>query len=249
MTPLEAYDLARFLPGVVEWLNQTASALEPPAHERAWLSSAQALLSEALVGTEVRLAQGRNLPELPGLRAEWVQGRQQSFVDALEALHAQVSQHAGTRSPLLETLFPPVKLPALRKARPEAVRDFSAELRRRAQSAYAIRQLQEPGHAPLAAALADAQGRSGEWQSADSAPALEGEAAESARQTLALLGETLSRRWQQARLLIEASLLGTPGGPERLRELPRPKRRTSRAGATDAPSAPDAAAAAPTPEP
>jgi hypothetical protein len=230
VSPEEALERIRLVPQLLAWLEETPGVLELPALEAAWLAQARALVAEAGAGIEAALEQARALPELTTLRAEWVVAQQQSWVEALEHFQSEIARQLGTRSPLGETLFAKVKLASLRRARPEAMRDFAADFERRRQSSYVLRQLEVEAHAGLRAPLDEVEARARDWERAQTSPPLEGESAERARAQLIAVGERVDLRLSQARLLTEAALLGTPGGVDRIRSLPRPRRRASRSG-------------------
>jgi hypothetical protein len=230
MNASEALDLIRFVPHFLSWLEQTASRFELPMREREWLQDAQTLLGDALSPAQVQAESARELPEQSLLRAEWISEQQGSWADALERLHAGVVFHAGSRAPLLESLFPPVKFASLRRARSEALKEFWEEFQRRAQSSYVQRQLAHPAHAPLLPSL---EALTQAWQQlieAQEKPALDEAAAEALRAAFVTTGTDLEIKLQQARHLSEAALLSVEGGAEWFQEAPRAKRRARASG-------------------
>jgi hypothetical protein len=230
MIPEDAVERLRLIPVLFAWVGETQAVLEFPTLEQGWVGQAAQLLQKTPAGTERALETARSLPELPTLRMEWVNGRQQAWVDALERLQRIIVHEGGSRSPLAETLFARKRMTPLRRARPEAVRDFVSDFNRRRRSGYVQRQLDSEGHASLRDPLAELDARFQEWEQALAQPPLQGVAAEEARAALVAVGQAAEVRLCQARLLLEAALLASPEGVKRLREAPRPKRRTSRSG-------------------
>lgn len=187
-----------------------AIGLKGHAREQAWLADAAALLAERLDAMVEPLEAARCLPELEGERENFARAPQQAWVDALEKLWAGIAYHLGRRAPLLEALFPHGKFAALRKPKPELVRGYQADLLKRRQKSYVERLLADADAAFAHPLLADINARFADWEAVLTAPALEGEQAESARETVRLCARKLDPAIRQAKHLLEAANLTLP---------------------------------------
>src|SRR5690242_6810826 len=136
MELLDAYELVRFAPLCKERLERAADRLAKDASltvEQRWLGSAL----ERVVGADPEpglLEKVRDLPELTDVRADFAEGQQDAWVDALEKLLAGITFHAGSRSPVIEALFGSQKLASLRRASLETARPFAADFERKLKS-------------------------------------------------------------------------------------------------------------------
>jgi hypothetical protein len=242
LTPLAAYDTLRFTLQLDERLRAAQERLSSEkglANEKRWLDDAETLLNPIVTALPSVLDAARHLPELDDVRGDYVDALQARYADALEKLVAGITFHAGGRAPILEALFPNVKLTsAQRKAAFPAVASFFAELERRLSTAYVTRIMKEPEMAfapPVVAALKEAFHA---LEACFSTTALPESVAQKARAELLALGEEAGLRAQQVRLLAQAALLPLDGAFEAsgLGQKPRKSRTrdvADRAGGED----------------
>jgi hypothetical protein len=144
MNTLEAYDLVVFALSMHDKLAQAARVLDQKAEaaaEKGWMEEAEKLLAESLVKAKPLLEWARPLPELRAVRMESAAEVIGVWVDALEKLHAGITFHASSRTPLLPALFSHTKFPALRKASFEVAEEYARELQRRLKASYVERML------------------------------------------------------------------------------------------------------------
>lgn len=230
LSPIEAYDLLRFAEVFEERLtlaNDTHQRRRGLAREKRWIGDAVELLKEAREGSDALLEKARELPELSEVREEFAGDLLQVWVDALEKLQAGITFHAGSRSPLIETLFPHVKFPALRKASRALVEQYQADLERRAALGYVGRMLAQETFTfapPLLGQIAEAFAK---WQTCFTTDAL-GPGDPEVREALLEHGQRLELAVRQARLLAEASLSSVRHAYEDSALAQKPRRRAQR---------------------
>lgn len=228
LSTLEAYDLLRHCATLSERIARaevdqlSRAGLED---EKVWLHQALERVEPLLPVIEEMLRRCRELPELAPAREDHAQVVQGAWVDALERLVGALTHHAGSRAPILETLFPHLKLPPLRRASPEVVRAYAADLERRSRLGYVKRIFAGPDFAfvePLVLAVFE---RIAEWEACFEPGSLTEEEAAPLRDELAALTATVERQMRQARLLAEASLCPVEGAFEASGIGGRPRRR------------------------
>lgn len=231
-SPIEAYDLIRHAALLAERLAAAEAELEKKrglAKEKEWLRAAVEVLSVAREPTHAIVERARGLPGLEEVRDELGAVFQELWVDALERLLAGITFHAGPRAPLIEAVFPLVKLGPLRKARRESALSFADDLGRRMKTAYVMRTLAEPAFVfaqPVLDAVASAFAQ---WQDVYSGESLpEPEAAQVLKELLAA-AKRVELASRQARLLAEAALAPCGGLFEELGLSVKPRRRPARA--------------------
>lgn len=230
MELLDAYELVRFVPTFLERLEQAQDRLAQDAErtvEQRWLASALERVRSVDPGAAL-LEKVRDLPELTDVRADFAEGQQNAWVDALEKLLAGITFHAGSRSPVIEALFGHQKLPALRRASREGAAPFAQEFERRLKSAYVTRTLTQEEFAFAPPVLAQiAQAWAG-WEACFQPSNLPEEEAAPLRRGLLEAAERLDRAVRQARLIAEAALLPLEGAFEALALHQKPRRRVAK---------------------
>ena len=247
LSMLEAYDLVRFADHLQARLAAAEGELSPKRglkSEKEWLAAAAALLSQAREPTKGLLEKVRRLAELAEVRDEYAAEFLGQWVDALERLLAGITFHAGNRDPIIEALFPHLKLAGLRRADRNTVLDFAKEMQRRAASSYVSRMLGQPSYAfaaPVLEALAQAFAK---WQSAFADEELPEQEAAQLQKDLASCAKKLEVPVKQAKLLSEAALAPAPGLFEEMGLAARPKKR-AKAAAKEAAKGGEEGAAAP----
>ena len=245
-SPIEAYDLIRHAALLAERLAAAQAELEKKRGlkaEKEWLRAAVEVLGVAREPTPAILERARGLPGLEEVRDELGSVFQELWVDALERLLAGITFHAGPRAPLIEAVFPHVKLGALRKGTRESALAFADDLGRRMKTAYVTRTLGEPAFAfaqPVLDAIASAFTQWQEVFSGESLP--EPEAAEVLKELLAA-AKRVELASRQAKLLAEAALAPCGGLFEELGLSVKPRRRPPRAKEQPAAPAPEELAA------
>ena len=210
---LEHYRLSvqgQSLADKIDRRNRESIGLKGFAREKAWLADAHAVLVDRLEAMVAPLQAAQRLPELESEREMFARGPQQAWADALERLWAGISYQLGRRSPLLEALFPHQKFAALRKPKPDIVRSFQADLDRRLKTSYVARMLADDDARFVQPLVDEVNARLAAWEAALSAPPLEGDEAESARDAVRLAAIRLEPAMKQAKHLLEAALLTLP---------------------------------------
>ena len=209
LTPLGAYDVLRFAGPFLERLEQAREALasgEAHPDERQWLEAGRDRVTAANArGAEV-LGAARALPELEGVRGDYIGDHQLRWVDALERLHAGITFHIGGRSPVVEALFPNLKFVPLRRASREVALAYGNDVERRLRSAYLTRMLARPEFAFAPAVIDTLKATYAGWQACLEPAVLSGEEADSARRALLEVGGKLELAMVQARFLAQAAL-------------------------------------------
>jgi hypothetical protein len=231
-SPLEAYDVVRHAALLAERLAAAEAALDRKRGleaEKEWLRAAIKVLGAAREPTHGVVERARGLPGLEEVRDELGVVFQELWVDALERLLAGITFHAGPRAPLVEAMFPHVKLAALRKATRESALAVADDLGRRMKTAYVTRTLAEPAFAfaqPVLDATASAFAQWQEVYAGESLP--ETEAAEVLKELLAA-ARRVELASRQAKLLAEAALAPCGGLFDELGLSVKPRRRPQRA--------------------
>lgn len=239
LSAVEAFEVLRFAQQYLPKLEEAQALLEKRnagEFESGWIAQGIALVSSELRNAPAVIERARPLPELAELVARLADEDQGRWVDALEKLVAGITFTAGSRSPLIEALFPHQKWPQLRRAGREDVTRFQAEFERRSKTGYATRLLAADELAvvrPVFDQVAQAFAR---WQACFSPAPLSPEEAEQLRQELGGTAERVDRVTRQARLLAEAALLIAEGSFESLGLHQKPKRRSVKAEAAPEPS-------------
>lgn len=216
-TLIDAFELIVEADQLAPRLEAAATALaqlEGLDEEQGWLAAARARL--AGVGAADHrglLDRALRLVELEGLKGgERGKALQAAVADEVERLQAGIVLAGGARSPLLDTLFLNLKVPALRKCGRAELDRFCAELERRLASTYAQRMLATERHlsvVPLVASLAAAVAT---WRAVFIDPPPAAEDAERLGAALMAAGASVERAVRQARLLAQAALL--PAGEQ-----------------------------------
>ncbi len=181
------------------------------------------------------LERARWLPELSELRAEYVTLFQGKWVDALEKLLAGFASHTRARDPIVEALFPCVKLAPLRRANPQGVRDYQQEFERRRNSAYVSRMLALQIYQFTIPIIEEIATHFLQWNLAFDCPENSTLQLAELRNELIDFATRLELVLQQVRLLAEAALLPLPGMFEDTNLNCKPRKR-SRANSEITPS-------------
>lgn len=235
MHALFAYDLLTFAEGHLQRLAKVGDQLadhRAMKSERAWVAQAADLMERALSPAKELKANAHVLPELAELREELAMQRQGLWVDALERLLAGITFHAGSRAPLIETLFPHQKFPQLRKAAKESVTQYWADLDRRRKSSYAQRMLGQADFAFAAPVLEQVDAAYTAWLESGGPVSTPSDVIVAVRGELVRAGEALELAIRQSRLLAEAALAAEPDAYERSGLSAKPKRRSAKAPAS-----------------
>lgn len=247
MDALEAYETLRLAELLHERLNAATAAVANKrviSQEKQWLQTARDLLAAGRTEAASTIERARMLPELLEVRAELASTVQQHWVDALEKLLAGITFQAGSRAPLIETMFPHQKFPALRKAAREAVAAYQADFERRLKLSYVQRMLQDESYAFMGPCVEAVAQRYGEWNASFSSDSMDDALAEPIRKELIALGEQQELLCRQAKLLAEAALLPIEGAFEEHGLSAKARKRQKPKKVDAAPSAPE-----PEPEP
>lgn len=228
MDALDAYDLLRFAESLHERLTTACLAVENKRvirQEKTWLATARDLLLIDKEATAALIDRARMLPELIDVRQEFAAALQQKWVDAIEKLVGGITFHAGSRSPMLETLLPHQKFPLLRKASREAVTQFQQDLEKRLKLSYVQRMLTDATFSFVPACVDENQKAYAEWMTSFSGESMADEAARPIRDELVALGEKIDVLTRQAKLLAEAALVPVKGGMDEYGLTLKPKKR------------------------
>lgn len=210
LTSLEAYDLLRFGRAFLDRLLAAQRELEVQSgcdDELEWLRAAARRLESELPSSE-SLDDARLLPELEELHDEALEQLQNDWVDVVEKLHAGITFHAGSRSPVIEALFPHLKFPNLRRASTETATAYLQEFERKLKGGYVVRMFATEDFAfarPVLEALKKSTQR---WRDFDSG-AIQIDA-DSVREMLHRTAARTERLLRQSRLLAEAALVPFP---------------------------------------
>lgn len=219
MTPsaLESYDAVAFTCLVEQRLAlATARLLKARglAVEKVWLESAVALVASTRATHVELLEKALRLPELEAVRAERAGQLQEAAVDAVERLQAGITFHAGSRAPLLDSLFAKLKFPSLRRADAKTFEKFCADFEKRLATQYAKRQFVTPALEFAAPVLEQVAAGFAAWRGGFAVePLPETEVAELGA-ALDTAAAQVKLPLQQARLLAEAALLPLEGAFE-----------------------------------
>lgn len=245
---LESFDLLRFSETFHARLVAAQEDLQAKRgyeREKQWLGSAVTLVAAERTPVADLLDRARSLPELTDVAFELASSFQEVWVDALEKLLAGITFHAGSRSPVIEALFPHQKFPALRRANKEAATAFATEFERRLKSGYVTRMLASEEFAfakPVLEQIATAYAK---WHACFAPPPLPEEDAAKLREELPAVARKLDRAIAQARLVAEAALLPFDGAYDGTGLNAKPRKRSAKVDAPEAPPAEPVAAEKP----
>jgi hypothetical protein len=233
---LEAYDLIRF----AEVFEARLAAAEEQlagkrglTREKEWMGAALELVRLERIPAPGLLERVRNLPELDEVREEFGAELLNLWVDALEKLHAGITFSAGSRSPVIDALFPHLKFPQLRRASREAVTEYAALYERRLKSSYVTRLLAQEELALVQPVLQQVAAAHAQWVACYSPAPLPEEEAAPLREGLTTLGRRLDIAVRQARLLAEAALTPVRDAFDSSGLAIKPKRRPGRGGLSE----------------
>jgi hypothetical protein len=230
-TLLESYDALAFTAVVEERLTAAVARLGKAralTEEKAWLQAAVEKLAAAR-GPHLELLQRVvRLPELEAVRAEHALELQNLAVDAVERLQAGITFHAGSRSPLLDSLFVKLKFAALRRAEAAEFEKFCVDFEKRLTTQYAKRQLSTPAFEFAAPVLEQVRAAFATWRGAFNPEPLLPADAQVLEQALRTAAQEVELPLRQIRLLCEAALAPVPGAFEESGLGGRPKKRSIR---------------------
>lgn len=229
--PADAFELLRFLQPFHQRLvaaQDPLSRRQKAEREKGWLKDATALIEVHLGQHADVLERARALPELQGAIEELAEEDQGRWVDTLEKLVAGITFHASSRSPLIESLLPHQKWPALRRAGKDEVAKYAKEFERRKGSGYVTRMLGQPEFAFIGPVLEQVQAAFTKWQECFSPRELPTEEAEGIRKALVDAAEDVEVALRQAKLLSEAALLRWSGAFEEAGLQAKPRKRSGK---------------------
>jgi hypothetical protein len=227
----EAYDLIRFAEAFEARLVTASDSLadrdglEP---EKEWMATALKLIRTALIPAPALLGRAKDLPELEEAREEFSFQQQNLWVDALEKLHAGITFCSSSRSPVIEALFPHLKLPQLRRAPQEAVDEFAAAYERRLKSSYVNRIFAQDDFSFVRPVVDQVARAYAAWQASLAPSNLSDAQTAPLRAEMTSVGSRLDVTVRQARLLAEAALVPVPGAFDSSGLAAKPKRRAGR---------------------
>ena len=214
LTPLEAYDVISYSAQLQDRLSAALAVLAKKQglkREKEWLSGAVELLHSSREGMTELVERSLRLPELTAVREEHAVELQGRWVDGLEKLLAGITFHAGSRAPLIETLFPKQKLPTLRRAKREVIAAYEAEWEKRLVSGYVKRMLGQETFAFALPVIDEVRAAFLPWKAAFSSEGLPEDQALAVRAELATAANKLEAPIRQAKLIAEASLAPVSG--------------------------------------
>lgn len=229
MDALDAYDTLKFSEQLHERLAAACTAVENKRvirQEKTWLATARDLLTADQEQARAVIERARMLPELLEVRQEFAAILQQKWVDAIEKLVGGITFHAGSRSPMIETLLAHQKFPLLRKANREAVQQYQADLEKRMKLSYVQRMLTDATFAFMPACFEEIQKAYAEWMTSFSGDSMADEQAQPIRDELIQLGEKVEVLTRQAKLLAEAALLPVKGAFDEYGLSLKPRKRS-----------------------
>ncbi|MDX2093356.1 MAG: hypothetical protein SFX73_36265 [Kofleriaceae bacterium] len=212
-TLAEAFELLVSAEQLAPRLDAAATALSQLAgldDEQQWLAAARARLASAQIDTKTLgqlLSRALRLPDLAAQKNDRGKLLQAAVADEVERLQAAITLAGGARSPLLDTLFMDLKVPAIRKITRTELEKFCIELERRLMSSYAQRLLASERYASVVPAVTSLRTAIGIWASVFVDPPLEGPAADALRDELFAASNAVDLPVRQARLLAQAALL------------------------------------------
>lgn len=178
--------------------------------EQQWLAAARARLASVQLDTKSLgqlLSRSLRLPDLAAQKNDRGKLLQSNLADEVERLQGAITVAGGARSPLLDTLFMDLKVPAIRKSARAELEKFCIELERRLKSTYAQRLLTSERYASVVPTVTSLRVAIGVWASVFVDPPLEGEAADALREELFAASQAVDLPVRQARLLAQAALL------------------------------------------
>lgn len=231
LTVLDAYDLLSSTAAVLDRLARAQEELRKHPgleRERGWLAQATELAESVCRAPEELLKRAARLPELASVREDRAEALQGEWVDALERLHGGITFHAGSRAPIMEALFPHVKLPTLRRAKREVVEKYGADFERRLASSYVKRMFGQESFAFAAPVVEQVQSAFRRWREVFSADPLPTEEAQRLGQSLLEAAAALELPLRQVRLLAEAALAPLPEAFDALGFAQKPRRRSAK---------------------
>ncbi len=236
MTPLDAHDLLRFALQFSEKLRAAGDFLAQKRkleQEKAWMKAAVAALEEGLEGAAATLDKARDLSDLAPVRAEHAGALQNEWVDVLEKLVAGITFHAGSRAPLIETLLPHTKFPALRRPSRQASEAYWADFEKRLKLSYVTRILAQEDFAFARPVIDQVNAAWARYQSAFSGGGLAEEAAAPIREELLTTAKRVDLVLQQVKLLAQAALLPVKNAFEEQGLHAKPKKRSPKTAEGD----------------
>jgi len=225
---IESFELLRFSETFQVRLKAAREELEARRgfeREKQWMVMADEMLALDRRPAPPLLERARCLPELAEAALELASDFQETWVDSLEKLMAGIMFHAGSRSPVIEAVFPHQKFPALRRATKEAVMAYCAEFERRLKTGYVTRMMQGAEFSFVQAVREQISAAYATWYSCYVPPPVPEEEAARLREELPVLAKKVDRTLNQARLLAEAALLPFGGAYDSSGLNAKPRRR------------------------
>lgn len=227
----EAYDLIRFAEAFEARLvtaHDTLADREGLEPEKEWMATALKLIRTTLIPAPALLGRAKDLPELEEAREEFSFQQQNLWVDALEKLHAGITFCASSRAPVIETLFPHLKFPQLRRASQETVDEFAAAYERRLKSSYVNRIFAQDDFSFVRPVVDQVANAYAAWQASFAPCTLSDAQLTPLRAEMISVASRLDVALRQTRLLAEAALIPVPGAFDSSGLAAKPKRRAGR---------------------
>jgi hypothetical protein len=228
LSTLDAYALLRFSEDFKQRLFQAEGFLAERrglSDEKGWMRSALDRLEKVCAEVPSALERAHHLPELASVRDEYAWQFQGIYVDALEKLHAGITFHVSARAPIMEALFPAMKLASLRRAPREQVEKYARELEKRVKGGYVTRMLGTPEFAFLPPVIEQVRAAYAQWESTFAEASLSSDELRALGDKLISTAEAADLAVSQARLLAEAALIPVPGAFEEHGLNAKPKKR------------------------
>ncbi len=193
--------------------------------EKQWLDAAQARLSTACAAAPALLLRAARLPGMEAVREEQAGALQRLAIDAVERLQAGITFHAGSRSPLLDSLFGKVKLAGLARLDRAEFEKYCADFEKRLNTQYVKRQLALPAFEFAVPVVEQVRAAFATWRGGFEPEPLSGEEVEVLGGELINAAVQLDPVLRQVRLLAEAALVPVEGAFEEAGLHAKPKKR------------------------
>jgi hypothetical protein len=236
MSLLDAFDTVTWSETVLARLEEATALLarkQGLAAEKAWLDAGLERLRAAREGVADLSLRALRLPDLESVREEQARVLQGAAIDAVERLHAGITFHGGSRSPLLEALFARLKLPVLRRCDRADFDAFCVDFEKRLNTGYARRMFGDSSFSFVIPVIEQVRQAFAIWRGVFSSERLSELDETRLRDELSSAASRLDLPLRQARLLAEAALSPIRDAFESTGLGARPRRRTSRPAVTE----------------
>lgn len=237
MTLSEAFDVVAWSQTLLERLETAQGELSKKQglkDEKGWLMLAVDRLTAARAELGDLNQRAMRLPELESAREDHARTLQNAAVDAIERLQAGITFVAGTRHPLLETVFAKLRLPQARRCDREDFERFAADVEKKLTGSYAKRLLAESSFAPVVPVLEQVRTSIDAWRKGFSPEPLTPAEELTLRDEIVAHARRLELPMRQARLLAEAALAPVRNAFEDSGIGQKPKKRKAEAPVAEA---------------